>query len=64
MIHQQRSTDPFRLLAKIAQLADEDVDEDAEVISVEVFLCAGRREEQVEDFQDQERNAERIGRAV
>jgi len=39
---------------EIKEVADHDVDEDAQVIGVEVFVCARRGEEEVQEFEDEE----------
>lgn len=57
-------THPLALLAQIAQLADENVHEDAEIVRVEVLLCARGGEEEVEDLENEERDAEGVGGAV
>lgn len=43
----------FAFLAQIRQLADEDVDEYAEVIGVEVLGCTRCREQEVKDLENQ-----------
>lgn len=39
---------------EVEQIADHDIDEDAEVVGVEVFVGAGGGEEEVEEFKDEE----------
>jgi hypothetical protein len=57
-------THSFGFFAEITQFADEHVDEDTEVVRVEVFLCPRRREEEVQDLEDEERYAKRIGSVI
>lgn len=39
---------------EIEQIADHDVDEDAQVIGIEVFICEWGGEEEVEELEDEE----------
>ena len=39
---------------EVEEVADHDIDEDAEVVGVEVFVGGGCGEEEVEDFEDEE----------
>ena len=55
---------PFTLLAEIAELSNEHIDENAQVVCVEIFLRFLGREEEVEDLEDKQRHAERIRTAV
>lgn len=58
------ATHAFALLGQVVELADEDVDEDAEVISVEVLVGPEVGEEQVEDLEDEQRDTEPFCRLV
>lgn len=39
---------------EVEEVADHDIDEDAQVVGVEVFICAWGCEEEVEEFEDKE----------
>jgi len=42
-----------RFFREIEEVADHDVNEDAQVIGVKVFVCGARGEEEVQEFEDE-----------
>ena len=42
----------MRFFGEVEEVADNDVDEDAEVVGVEVFIGCGGGEEEVEELED------------
>lgn len=55
---QQRHTHRLALLGQVVQLANEDVDEDLEVVGIEIVSRLLGGEEEVEELEDEELHAD------
>lgn len=62
--NESHETDPFGIFPQVVQLPDENIDQDAEVVCVKVLLRARSGEQEVEDLEDEQRDAERVWAVV